>query len=91
MPMPRLWWVWVLTVVCLVFTARHLVVVAVHLVVEVVFPSDVTSPQRLMLFFEFLVGQRAEASGCASDAVKNAHGLDAVTLGVAVTGFNGPR
>lgn len=70
--MPALWWVWVLAVVCLVCTAHHLLVVAVQLVV-VVFAGNVTQPQRLALFCEFLVGQRVEATQCACNAVKNAH------------------
>jgi hypothetical protein len=51
----------VLAVVCLVCAAHHLLVVAVQLVVEV-FAGDVTQPQRLALFCEFLVGQPVEAT-----------------------------
>ena len=65
---PGLSWLWVLAGVCLVCTADHLLVVAVQLVVEAlqliveVFVGDVTQSQRFALFFEFLVGQPADAA-----------------------------
>jgi hypothetical protein len=76
---PGLSWLWVLASVCLVCAAHHLRVVAAQLVVEAlqliveVFVGDVTQSQRFALFFEFIVGQRAEAPKCAFNTVKNAH------------------
>lgn len=69
----------VLPVICLIHAARYLVVVAAQLVLEAlqlvveVFVGDVTLSQRLVLFVEFLVGQRTEVAKCACNAVKNAH------------------
>ena len=71
--MPGRWWVRVLAFVGLVCTAHHLFVVTVQLVV-MIFAGYVTQSQCLVLFFEFLIGQRVEAAQCARNGVKYAHG-----------------
>ena len=84
---PGLSWLWVLAGVCLVGAAPHLRVVAAQLVVEAlrliveVFVGDVTQSQRFALFFEFLIGQRAEAPQMRVQYRQKCPCIDAVTLG----------